>query len=300
VHAIAAPGNGALIQCDTTAAGPGVATTFARADHIHQIAAPAAAAQIDCALTAPAAGAAVTFSRADHVHGIQAPVAPEDTSTLAAAGASTVFATANHVHAEHYHEVRYVMTTNVPALGAFVITQDGVVGAQGDLVLLANQTAADENGVYELGVVAGTAPLTRVAWMPTGATIRPGYTIHVEEGTLFAETTWFAHVTTEIVIDTDAHVWYPECVTQSVALVAGTTTLANVPILSVTRTGVVITRRVANTTAATITYAASVGGANGITAGPVGTGAVIIEACIANGTINNADISTMNLTILNR
>jgi len=194
-----------------------------------------------------------------------------------------------------------VMTTDVPALATFVITQDGVVGAEGDLVLLANQTAADENGVYELGFVAGTAPLTRVDWMPADAILRPGYTVYVEEGTLFEATAWFIYVTDEVVIGTDAHVWYPEAVTQSVALVAGTFTLANVPVLSATRTGIVLTRRIFNTGVATDGgYFATTGGGNGVTAGPVGTCAVIVEACVLAGTLNNADVSTLNATIINR
>jgi hypothetical protein len=128
-----------------------------------------------------------------------------------------------------------------------------------------------------------------------------GDTVHVAEGTLFADTTWFIDTNAAITIGTTAHTWYPECVTQTVVLVAGTATIATVPVLSVTRTGFVLTRRIANTSAATTGgYCTSVGGANGVTAGPVGTASVVIEACVAAGTINNADISTLNFTILNR
>ena len=41
-------------------------------------------------------------------------------------------------------------------------------------------------------------------------------------------------------------------------------------------------------------------GATGLTAGTVGTCAIVIEACIAAGTINVADISTLHVTVVNR
>jgi len=357
----------AQIDCAATAAGAGVSTAFAAADHAHLIVAPGVPTAITTALTAAAAGAAGTFADSAHVHGMTAPGVPTgdittaavaaaagasgtfadsahvhamtapglpvasaigdaqvagaagtfadsdhvhareaaaiavDTSSVNAIGAGPTVSYSDHVHAEHAKSVRYVMTTNVPALGAFVVLQDGVTGIEGDLVLLANQTAADENGVYELGVVAGTAPLTRVDWMPAGAILRPGYTVYAEEGTLFASTAWFISVTDEVVVGTDAHVWYPECVTQTAILVAGTVAIATVPVLSATRTGIVLTRHTANTCVATAGgYHCTNGGANGLTAGPVGTAAAIIEATVLAGTINNADVSTLRVTVLNR
>ncbi|GAF89819.1 unnamed protein product, partial [marine sediment metagenome] len=235
VHAMPAEGNGALIQCDTTAAGPGVAAGMSRSDHIHQIAAP---------------------------------VAPGETGELNAVGAAVTFARNDHVHSEHSHEVRFVMTTNVAALATFVVTQDGVVGVEGDLVLLAQQTVAAESGVYVLGAVVGTAPLTRVAWLPDDAIVQGGYTVHVSEGTLFANTNWFIADAGAITINTVGHDWYPECVTQTVVLVAGTVTVATVPVLDLVRTGIVLTRQIANTSAATDGgYHATNGGATGLTAG---------------------------------
>jgi len=295
VGASAAPTGATLVQ----AAAEGAATTYARSDHAHvgASAAPTGATLVQAA----AEGAATTYARSDHAH-VGASAAPGNTGSLNAEGAATTYARTDHTHAEHALEVRYVMTTNVANLAAFTVVQDGVTGIENDLVLLANQTGGDESGVYVIGAVAGgTAPLTRVAWLPATAVVRGGYTVHVEEGTLFADTNWFIAEAGAITIGTTAHHWYPESITQSVILVAGTVTVANVPVLSATKSAVVLTRQAANTCAATDGgYHATTGGATGITPGVVGTAAVVIEACVLAGTINNADISTLHATIINR
>jgi len=200
------------------------------------------------------------------------------------------------------NQCRYVMTTDVADLGSFTVAQDGVTGIEGDYVLLANQTTAAENGVYVLGAVGGgTCALTRADWMPADLVLRSGYTVRVSEGTLFANTNWFIPTTGSITIGTTAHTWYPESVTQSIVLVAGTKTVSNVPILSTTKSAVILTRQAADTCVATDGgYHATNGGATGLTAGTVGTAAAIIEACVLAGTINVADVSTLHCTIVNR
>lgn len=197
---------------------------------------------------------------------------------------------------------RYVMTTNVADLGAFTVAQDGVTGVEGDFVLLANQTTASQNGVYVIGTVAaGVAPLTRASWMPAGTVLRSGHTVRVESGTLFASTNWFINTAGAITVGTTAHTWYPEAVSTTAVLVAGTVTVSSIPVLSATRTGIVLSRHTANTsTATTGGYHATVAGANGVTAGTVGTAAIVIEATVAAGTINNADVSTLHVTVINR
>ena len=196
---------------------------------------------------------------------------------------------------------RYVMTTNVSDLAAFSVAQDGVTGVEGDVVLLAGQTTGAENGLYKLGAVSGgTCALSRAASLKSGAVVKSGFTVDVSEGTLFASTKWFVSTSGFITVGTTSHAWYPECVTQSVALVAGATTVSNVPVLSATKSQVVLTRRIANTATSTVMYAATSGGANGVTAGSVGTAAVIVQACVAAGTLNNADVSTLNISIVNR
>ncbi|MEE9395168.1 MAG: hypothetical protein V3W41_21975 [Planctomycetota bacterium] len=226
--------------------------------------------------------------------------APGETGSAGAAGTSTATARLDHVHKEHTREARYVMTTDVPSLAAFVLAQDGVTGAEGEIVLLVGQTSKDENGPYIIGTVSGTAPLTRPAWWPAAASVQGGYELAVAEGTIFADTKWFISTNGAVVVDTTAHDWYPRSVTQSVVLTAGTVTIATVPILSLTKSNVLLTRQIANTSTATDGgYHPTTGGSTGLTAGVVGTAAAIIEACVAAGTINAADISTLHATIIN-
>lgn len=196
------------------------------------------------------------------------------------------------------HTVRYVMTTNVANLSTFTVAQDGVTGVAGDHVLLANQTAGAECGVYVLGTVGGgTCALTRAPWLPAAAVVQSGYTVHVGEGTLNAASNWFISTAGAITIGTTAHLWFPEEITQKLSLVAGATTITNVPILSATKVRVSAIRSTANTCAATD------GGyvLNGDpTAGVVGTASCAFMASVLAGTLNNADISTLHITIANR
>lgn len=197
---------------------------------------------------------------------------------------------------------RNVVPANVADLAAYTVAgNDGITNVEGDVVLLVAQTTAAQNGLYQVGAVAtGTAPLTRVGVMAAGDTILAGQLlVNVAVGTLFANTQWKNTVASGVVGTNDLG-FYPGRVVQSIALVAGTTTMTNVPILSATKTGFAIVRRIANTsTATTGGYGPSVGGANGVTAGPIGTASVVFEACVAAGTINNADISTLEITVIN-
>lgn len=198
-------------------------------------------------------------------------------------------------------KARYVMTTNVADLGDFTVAQDGVTGVEGDKVLLVGQTTKSENGLYEIGTVAtGTAPLTRSVEMPAGLALEGGSECLVSEGTVFADTVWFISTNGSVTIGTTVHDWYPRAVSQTAVLVAGTVTISNVPILSATKSAVLLNRHTADTsTATTGGYHATVAGANGITPGVVGTAEAVIQACVAAGTINSNDVSTLHVTILN-
>ncbi len=242
-------------------------------------------------LAAIEAGSSLDFGEVEDI---------DETGSAAAAGVLDEMARADHVHKEHTREARYVMTTDVPDLGAFILAQDGVTGAEDEIVLLVGQTAKDENGPYVIGVVSGTAPLTRPLWWPAAAIVQGGYELAVHEGTIFANSKWFISTDGAIVVDTTAHDWFPRSVSLSVALTAGTVTISSVPILSVTKSNVLLTRQIANTSVATDGgYHPTVAGATGLTAGVVGTAAAIIEATVLAGTINAADISTLHATIIN-
>jgi hypothetical protein len=234
-------------------------------------------------------GAAVTFS------------AP---SASALSTAYTARAVATSALAA-YASVAGVITAS--ANGALGSVFDGVTIVAGDLILLPEGIAAatKDAGPYVVTSLGGASAkfiLTRPDWWATASLIPQYKEIQIgPEGTLYKGTEWKSFVTTAIkVVDTDAPLLFPRLVLQSVVLVAGTATLTNVPIRSATLTSVEPTRIVANTsTATTGGYGPTVGGANGITAGALGTGQVILEACVAAGTKNAADVSTLNVAIQN-
>ena len=77
------------------------------------------------------------------------------------------------------------------ATGALNI--DGVNLVVGDRVLLAGQTDGTQNGIYTVtGAGDGTtaAEITRASDFETSAQIYSGLTVSVNEGTLYADTTW--------------------------------------------------------------------------------------------------------------
>lgn len=225
--------------------------------------------------------------------------APASISTAAVVGTANAAARRDHVHAAMPLTVRGVATTNVANLAAFVIAGfDGVTYAEGDLVLLANQTTGAQSGIYQVGAVAGTAPLTRVAWLPAAAIVYGGFTVHVSEGTDFGNTNWFISTTGAITIGTTAHVWYPESVTVSQALTSGTAAaITRIPLLSATKSQIVYTR---TTVSGTLTNTVSYQTVPAPTPGAAGTASIVPMATVAAGTIQNQDGSTLLVTVINR
>lgn len=198
---------------------------------------------------------------------------------------------------------RGVVDANVANLAAFTVAgNDGITYAAGDIVVLAAQTTVAQNGPYVVGAVGGgTAALSRPLYWNTGAGIPVGAKISVgPDGTLYKNTTWRAFCTKGKIVDTDDPIFYPEQLLIPVTLVAGTKTLGGTEgiwLKSTTLSKVLITRNTANTsTATTGGYAAPVASR---VAGIKGTGAVVVHAEAADGTLNNADISTLDVLIVN-
>ena len=207
--------------------------------------------------------------------------------------------------------VRYVVVANVASLAAYTVADTEATGVQGDRVLLANQTTGAQGGIYEIGVVAaGTAPLTRVGDMPTGATLAAGFTVKVSEGVSFANTEWFMANTGIVTVGTTTLAqaattgFYPRMVNLRTAMTTGTATISTVPIRALASTSVHGTACVigGTTTLSTLGFRTGVGatGAEGITAGKVGTAAIICFWSVAAGTVNAADTSTAQVTISQR
>lgn len=202
------------------------------------------------------------------------------------------------------HRARGVVVVNESLTAFDSVTagtiRDGVTYVQGDIVLLAGQTTKSQNGLYVVGAVAaGAAPLTRSVDYAPGTVFdqsnRPVCEVG-PEGTLFGSSLWKVTTSGAITVDTTSHDWYPRQVTQSITLVAGTKAITNVPILSATTTNVVGVRTTPNTCTATT---GGYGPLGAMTPGVVGTASCTFDAQVAAGTINNADISTLAVTITN-
>lgn len=211
------------------------------------------------------------------------------------------------------HSVRSAIITPLPAYtySAGMITanangalgqQDGVALALGDRVLLTLGAAGADNGAYVVtSIGSANAPwsMTRVPDMAHGDVIAAGQVYEVSEGTVYANTQWKNTLPGPWTVGTGSPAPYPRKVSGSAVLVAGTFTIS-CAVFSTSTTSVALERIVANTCTATAGgYHPTNGGANGITAGPHGTGSIIVQATVAAGTINNADISTLNWMVTN-
>jgi hypothetical protein len=201
-----------------------------------------------------------------------------------------------------YLRARNVVNGNVASLAAYTVaagaaTNDNVLGVAGDIVLLVAQTTPAQNGLYTIGTVAvGAASLTRIGAMPAGFVFAADqYEIAIAEGSVFAHSSWFNSAAG--IIGTNSPAFFPEAVTITQALVAGTLTLTSVPVLSATKTGVSLTRSTPATSAAT--DGGYVLNGNPVP-GALGTASVVIMASVLAGTINVADISTLHITVTNR
>lgn len=185
-------------------------------------------------------------------------------------------------------------------------TQDGLTIAVGDTLILPAGTlttlvvSAANSGPYvvtAIGAAGAKVVLTRPSWWKHGAGARASSQIKVAAGTLFAGTTWRSFAVATVTIGTGDPALYPERVTQQVTLASGTRTISNVPIFSAARLGLSI--KLAGGTPAGTTTAFDQKLTSGITAGGIGTAALIVEAHSVKGTIVNTDVSVINVTMVN-
>lgn len=197
------------------------------------------------------------------------------------------------------YQVRGVVTANIAALATFTVAgNDGLTYAAGESLLAANQTTVAECGIYVVGTVSGgTAPLTRRRDYFTGQVSNNGAVVEVSEGTIWRGSSWKSMATGTVTIGTNDPVFYPRTYMQVITLVAGTVTInTNLFLFSATTSMVGLTLNTPNTTANTVTYCAV---AASRVAGKAGTGTIIARANIAAGTINVADVSTLDMVVTN-
>ena len=89
------------------------------------------------------------------------------------------------------HPVRGASAANVASLASFTVANDGVTLVAGDRVLLKDQSAPAENGIYVVGTVGGgTAALTRATDFDASAEVKPNTFVAVSAGTAGANTLW--------------------------------------------------------------------------------------------------------------
>lgn len=111
------------------------------------------------------------------ITGLADPTAAQDAATKAYVDAT---ATGLDLKAS----VRAASTANIASLSACSTSMDGVTLVQGDRILLKDQAAPAENGIYVVGLVTtGTAPLTRSADANTDPEVTSGMFTFVSEGT---------------------------------------------------------------------------------------------------------------------
>lgn len=102
--------------------------------------------------------------------------------------------------------VRAATTTNGTLATAFANGQsiDGITLATGDRILIKNQTAASENGIY---IVAVSGAPTRASDADTNGELAPGTAVTVIEGTANADKSFLIVSDVTIVIGTTDQTW---------------------------------------------------------------------------------------------
>ena len=204
----------------------GVATTYAREDHKHAREAFGAVTAQTAFAAASNNGAAVTLARSDHVHGtpthdnaahsaitlnsLAAPTADRTMGGFKITGVGTPASGTDAANKDYVDNlaaglswkdsVRCASTAQRALTGLAAI--DGVTPIANDRVLLKNQTAPAENGIY----LAQSGAWSRATDVDSAADILMA-TVFVEEGTTLADTAWTMTTNAPITLGTTALTW---------------------------------------------------------------------------------------------
>jgi len=100
--------------------------------------------------------------------------------------------------------VRVASTTNI-TIATPPASIDGVTLAEGDRVLLKNQTTGSENGIYVFN--GESSAMTRASDFDTSAEAVPSCIVPVQEGTVNADTLWMLTTNAPITLGTTALVF---------------------------------------------------------------------------------------------
>lgn len=96
---------------------------------------------------------------------------------------------------------------NIALTGGAALSIDGVVLANGDRVLLKDQTAGDENGIYSVSGIGTAYALTRSTDADEDAEVTQGMSTVVTEGVINARRLYVLTTADPIVVDTTALVF---------------------------------------------------------------------------------------------
>lgn len=103
------------------------------------------------------------------------------------------------------HFARGASTANIASLAAASNAIDGLTYANGERILLKDQSTGSQNGIYVWsGIAAGTGVLTRASDMSVSADAQSGMLVSVSEGTAAADTIWQLQTNAPITLGTDA------------------------------------------------------------------------------------------------
>ena len=107
---------------------------------------------------------------------------------------------------DYKQAVRVISTANVTLVGGAPSQIDSVNLSADDRVLVAGQTTASQNGLYDVTVVGAGSDGTWVRTSDSNATgeINAGMIVMVTEGTLYADTSWKLITDDPIVVGTTA------------------------------------------------------------------------------------------------
>ena len=174
-----------------------------------------------------------------------------------------------------YTNVAGVLTANANGVLA---TIDGVAPAIGDRVLLAAGAAGADNGIYTVTALGGAAAKWVFTLAPdyaTGTAVTNIVT-EISEGTAFAATSWKLMTIGPITVGTTATTFLPRVVKGSIALVAGSVTVATLYV------GAAAAVSATDTTSAAAVKAALTAGAGTGSIALAGTGTDVISYAVFN------------------
>lgn len=122
------------------------------------------------------------------------------TPTAAGDAANKGYVDAVAIGVDSKESVRLATTANIAVGTGTLLTIDGVVTVAGDRVLVKNQTAGAENGIY----IAGTGAWARSADASTSAQVTAGMYAFVSEGTVSGDIGYILITNDAIVLGTTA------------------------------------------------------------------------------------------------